>query len=57
MEDDKDESDYLETLKRIDFCLKCNRRNKEETFFCMETENPISEMTSNLNINCPLGKF
>ena len=57
MEDNNDDSERTEVLRRIQICLNCNRRVQEETIFCMVSEKPISEMTSNLTLQCPLGKF
>lgn len=57
MEDNNNDSERTEVLRRIQICLNCNRRVQEETIFCMVSEKPISEMTSNLTLQCPLGKF
>lgn len=55
--EDENNINQAEVNRRIEICLKCNRRIKEETIFCMTSEKPISEMTSNFNLTCPLGKF
>jgi len=44
-------------LERINFCVHCNRNVTEVIPFCMDSEKPISEMTSDLSLICPLGKF
>lgn len=46
-----------ETLQRISVCLLCNRKVQEDHAFCMENEFPISMITSNVTIKCPLEKF
>ena len=42
---------------RILACTSCNRRVTEDFIFCLESELPISEMTSNVALQCPLEKF
>jgi hypothetical protein len=55
MEDNK-KIEYI-IQERINFCVKCNRNITEVIPFCMNSEKPISEMTSNLALSCPLEKF
>jgi hypothetical protein len=57
MEDNNTIEIRNEVLKRIDFCVNCNRNVTEDIPFCMSSEKPISEMTNNLSLNCPIGKF
>lgn len=57
MEDDNQKNIQMEVLRRISICLKCNRKVHEDYAFCMENELPISLITTNTNIECPLGKF
>lgn len=49
-------SSEIKTI-RINSCTGCNRRVTEDYIFCIESELPISEMTSNVALQCPLGKF
>ena len=46
-----------ETLQRISVCLSCNRKVQEDYAFCMVNDLPISFITSNLSLSCPLEKF
>lgn len=55
--EDENNNNQTEVSRRIEICLNCNRRVQEETIFCMISEKTISEMTSNLTLQCPLGKF
>jgi hypothetical protein len=56
MEDNINDSNTA-VLERINFCVNCNRNVTEVIPFCMSSEKPISQMTNDLNLKCPLGKF
>lgn len=55
--EDKELEKMNAILVKIAVCLKCNRKVQEDHAFCLENELPISMITSNVSISCPLGKF